>query len=84
MVILEDNDAVIKMCVKGRSPNMRHVARTHRIDLDCLFERLLKDSATTMRYISTKQQLADMFTKGSFTEITWKTLLTLVQIGIQK
>ena len=84
MVILDANDAVIKMCVKGRSPNMRHVARTHRIDLDWLFERLLKDSAITMSYINTKQQLADMFTKGSFTEVTWKTLLTLVQIGQQK
>ena len=49
-----------------------------------LFERLLKDSAITMRYINTKQQLADMFTKGSSTEITWKTLLTLVQIGAQQ
>ena len=40
---LEDNDAVIKMIIKGRSPNLRHVARTHRVDLDWLFERISKD-----------------------------------------
>ena len=39
MIIMEDNDAVIKMCIKCRSPNMRHVARTHRVDLDWVFER---------------------------------------------
>ena len=26
---LEDNEAVIKMIIKGRSPTMRHVSRTH-------------------------------------------------------
>jgi hypothetical protein len=34
LLIMEDNDGVIKMCIKGRSPNMRHVGRTHRVDLD--------------------------------------------------
>ena len=64
LMILEDNDAVIKMTIKGRSPNMRHVARTHRVDLDFLFERLQKDPGVFMRYINTKQQLADLLTKG--------------------
>ena len=32
--IFEDNEAVIKMIVKGRSPTMRHVYRTHRVALD--------------------------------------------------
>ena len=80
LVVLEDNDAVIKMCITGRSPNMRHISRTHRVDLDWLFERLLKDTAVTMRYINTKQQLPGMFTKGSFTEVTWKSLLKLMQV----
>ena len=44
-VILEDNDAVIKMCIKERSPSMKHVARTHRVNLDWLFERLNRDPA---------------------------------------
>ena len=34
IVIFEDNDAVIKITVKDRSPNMRHATRTHRFNLD--------------------------------------------------
>ena len=30
----EDNEAVIKMIIKGKSPTMRHVSRTHRVALD--------------------------------------------------
>ena len=80
LVVLEDNDAVIKMCEKGRCPAMRHVARTHRIDLDWLFERLLHDPAIKIRYIDTKLQLADMFTKGAFSELQWKQILSLIHI----
>ena len=29
LYVFEDNEAVIKMIVKGRSPTMRHVSRTH-------------------------------------------------------
>ena len=39
MIVLEDNDAGIKMILKGHSPALRHVSRTHRIGLDWLFER---------------------------------------------
>ena len=38
--IFEDNEAVIKMFVKGRSPTMRHVSRTDRVALDWLFDRI--------------------------------------------
>ena len=34
-----NNDVVIKMVVKGRSPHMRHVSRPHRVNLDWLFLR---------------------------------------------
>ena len=84
LIILEDNDAVIKMCIKGRSPALRHVLRTHRVDLDWLFDRLMFDPCIFMRYINTKEQLADVFTKGSFTSQTWQTLFKLVQIGPHK
>ena len=35
----QDNEDVIKMIIKGRSPMMRHVSRTHRVALDWLFDR---------------------------------------------
>ena len=42
--IFEDNEAVIKMIIKGRSPTMRHASRTHRIAVDWLFDRIILDS----------------------------------------
>ena len=34
LYVFEDDEAVIKMILKGRSPTMRHVSRTHRVALD--------------------------------------------------
>ena len=36
LYVFEDNEAMIKMVIKGRSPTMRHVSRTHRVALDWL------------------------------------------------
>ena len=34
LIVFENNEAVIQMIIKGRSPTMRHVSRTHRVSLD--------------------------------------------------
>ena len=41
LYVFEDNEAVIKMIIKGRSPTKRHVSRTHRVALDWLFDRYI-------------------------------------------
>ena len=43
LYVFEDNEAVIKMIIKGRSATMRHVSRTHRVALDWLFDRINLD-----------------------------------------
>ena len=43
LFVFEDNEAVIKMIMKGRSPTMRHVSRTHRVALYWLFDRINLD-----------------------------------------
>ena len=65
------------MVIKQRWPQLRYVARTQKIDLDWLFERLTTDPGLFIRYILTKEQLADIFTKGSFTAQAWFDLLRL-------
>ena len=62
----ENNEALIKMIIKGRSPTMRHMSRTHRVALDWLFDRINLDPKVQVKYVDTQNQLADMFTKGSF------------------
>ena len=80
LMLLEDNDAVIKIIIKGRSPQLRHIARTHRIDVDWLNERIREDPAIKLRYVNTKQQMADILTKGSFAASQWNDLCRLIGI----
>ena len=81
LCLFEDNEAVIKMIIKGRSPTMRHVSRTHRVALDWLFDRINLDSKIQIRYIDTKHQLADILTKGNFARDEWNNLLHLFNIN---
>ena len=81
LYVFEDNEAVIKMIIKGRSLTMRHVSRTHRVALDWLFDRINLDPKIQIKYIETKNQLADILTKGNFTRDEWNHLLNLFNIN---
>ena len=41
--VFEDNEAVIKMIIKGRNLTLRHVSRTQRVDSDWLIDRINLD-----------------------------------------
>ena len=71
LYILEDNEAVIKMTIKGR------VSRTHRVALDRLFNRINLDPKIQIKCVDTKNQLADMLTKENFTRDEWNHLRRL-------
>ena len=75
LYVFEDNEAVVEMIIKGRSPTMRHVSRTHRVALDWLFDRINLDPKIQIKYIDTKNQLADILTQGNFTRDEWNHLL---------
>ena len=81
LYIFEDNEAVIKMIIKGRSPAMRHVSRTFRVALDWLFDGINLDPKIKIKYIDTKNQLADILTKGNFTRDEWNHLLCLFNVS---
>ena len=81
LYIFEDNEAVIKMIIKGRGHTMRHVSRTHRVALDWLFDRVNLDPKIQIKYIDTKNQLADILRKGNFTRVEWNHLLCLFSIS---
>ena len=80
LYIAEDNEAEIKMISKGRSPTMRHVTRTHRVVLGWLFNRDTLDHQIQIKYVDTKNQLADILTKWDFTRDEWNHLLRLLNI----
>ena len=60
---------------------MRHVSRTHRVALYWLFDRINLDPKIQIKYIDTKNQLADILTKGNFTRDEWNHLLCLFNIS---
>ena len=60
---------------------MRLVSRTHRVALDWLFDRINLDPKIQIKYIDTKNQLADILTKGNFKRYEWNHLLCLFNIS---
>ena len=52
----------------------------HRVTLDWLFDRNNLDLKIQMKYVDTKNQIADMLTKGSLTHDAWDHLLRLLNI----
>ena len=79
LIIAEDNEAVIKLVKKARSMALRHLPRTHRIDLQWLFE-VCSHPRVCMKYVNTKQQAADLMTKSLNNPQVWQHLLDLAQI----
>ena len=60
---------------------MRHVSTNHRVAVDWLFDRISLDPKIQIKCIDTKNQLADMLTKGNFTRDEWNHLLSLFNIS---
>ena len=76
----DDNEAVIKMIIKDRSPTIRHVSRTDRAALDWLFNSINLDRHIQINYVDSGSQLADILTKSTFTRDEWHHLLRLLNI----
>ena len=60
---------------------MRHVSRTHRVALDWLFDKINLEPKIQIKYIDTKNQLADRLTKGNLTRDEWNHHLCLFNIS---
>ena len=80
LFIFDDTDGVIKMTIKCRSPTMRHVSQTHRVDLDWLCGRINLDLGFHVKYVNTDQQVADILSNGSFSRERWSQLTHLFNI----
>eukprot|EP00973_Karenia_brevis_P016774 2296993-Karenia_brevis.AAC.1 len=59
----QDNQATIITARAGYSPKLRHLRRTHKINLSSIKE-VLDREGMTIRYVNTNQQVADIFTKA--------------------
>ena len=66
LYIFEDNEAVIKMIIKGRSPTMRHVSHTHRVAPDWFFGRINLDAKIQTKYVASKNPTRRHSDKSQF------------------
>ena len=77
--VKEDNQATIKVVKKGFSPKLRHIQRTHKVNLGCLQEIFDEDESSVLEYVETDKQAADIFTKG-LVPAKWPNALALLGI----
>ena len=73
----EDNEAVIRIIIKGRCRTVRHVSRTHRVVLDLLYEQINLESSLSIQHVRITEQMADISTHGAVTTIQWMSLMRL-------
>ena len=81
LYVFEDNEAVIKMIIKGKSPTRDIFPGPTELRLIRCSIELTLDPKMRIKYIDTKNQLADIWTKGNFTRDEWNHLLTLFNIS---
>ena len=53
LYVFENNETMMKMIIKGRSPTMRHASRTNKVALDWLFDRINLDPKNQIKFIFT-------------------------------
>ena len=82
LYVFEDNEAVIKMIIKGRSPTMRHVFQdSQSCSMIGCFVRVNLDPKIQNNYIYSKNQLADILTKGNFTSDECESFVVLIRLS---
>ena len=80
MVVLEDNQATIRILESRRSPAFRHADKTQRLNLAWLAEQFQRKHFTLV-YVASALQAADILTKPFTNAEKWNQLLKLLCIA---
>ena len=78
-VVLEDNQAMIRILESGKSPAFRHADKTQRINLGWISEQFRRKHYA-LAYVSTTLQAADILTKPFTSADKWNKALNLLSI----
>ena len=79
LVLCEDNESAARVIETGRNPTMRHILRTHKVDLAFLHERFAGGDLI-MEVTPSHRQSADIFTKA-FNAESWRNACALICIS---
>jgi len=76
--IREDNQACILICEAGFSTKLRHITRTHKVNISSIKDELRKDY-TEISYTESSDQCADIFTKAVEPQ-KWGNAVSLIKV----
>jgi hypothetical protein len=76
--LLEDNQATLQILRSGKNPALRHISRTHRVNMAWISDVFRKCDQMGIKYCSTSEQAADIMTKGFTNPITWNRAISLI------
>ena len=79
---LQDNEATVKVLENGWSAKLRHVLRTHKVNLGSLSEQFEEDNIH-LDPVGTKEQAADVFTKNLQPSV-WQAALKMLHMSPKK
>eukprot|EP00439_Symbiodinium_sp_Y106_P019629 s5035_g2.t1 len=82
-ILLEDNQATIRIFESGKFPAFRHADKTQRINLGWIAEQFRRRHYK-MAYINTMLQAADILTKPFTNLDKWTKALELMRVGQDK
>ena len=78
--LMEDNQSTIQIIKTGRNPTMRHISRTHGVNVAWLHDCYVTNKFG-MIYQKTDGQSADIFTKAFRDAEKWKHACDLIGVG---
>ena len=80
LTIAEDNEAMMKICKSGNITKLRHLSRTHRVNIAFVLERLNSDENIELVRVETNNMAADIYTKRFTDPKKWASLLYMNNI----
>jgi hypothetical protein len=83
LYLMEDNQATIKILQRGRSSQLGHIGRTHKVSLGWVHEVVSSSSRDAhLMYVPTEKQAADIFTKGFSDQGKWNVAIQNVGLCV--
>ena len=76
----EDNQATIQILKAAKNPALRHLSRTHRVNISWLCEVFKDLKEVELVYCKSDEQAADILTKAFTNPIKWQAALDLIGI----
>ena len=80
MTLMEDNESTFQIIKTGKNPTMRHISRTHGVNVQWLHDAYTK-RLFNMKVTKADEQVADIFTKHMPENNNWKKAVRDINTG---